>query len=204
MPKKSSFPCAVDPVKTSPDVSLILHRIGPVVSSSSEVLSKGKNSSILEHKRIAYLIQKYTDAVDALSSTYSYLSQFRNVQDVLSLKNDFIVEVENMLRNWGAPCGNLGFVYIVEALIYIREKYWDRKSTIPMADIYEGVASKFSEFTDQSKGYSRVERGIRHTIELMVDNPLSDFRDEFICEDGKPTNMEVLSVMKMLLIRKGY
>lgn len=97
--------------------------------------------------------------------------------------------VEDLLSDLGIPCHILGHDYIVTAVIAIIEDERMKKMT---KVLYPHVA-RVHDTTS-----SRVERAIRHAVEVGFDRCDADklyhyFGNTVSCNKGKPTNSEFLS-----------
>lgn len=105
-------------------------------------------------------------------------------------KNNLDVDISNILSKLGIPVNVRGYRYIREALkIIIKDNYTISSLT---KVIYPEVASKFDTIS------GRVERAIRHAIEIAFIRGNSDFRKELFNNSFgpnkiKPTNAAFLA-----------
>lgn len=102
------------------------------------------------------------------------------------------VEVTTLLHDMGVPAHVKGYQYLRDAILMILEDF--RLLTGITKELYPRIADKY-ETTP-----SRVERAIRHAIELAWDRGNVDLMTEYFgytinLEKGKPTNSEFIAMV---------
>ena len=107
-------------------------------------------------------------------------------------RSDVEVEVSVLLHNLGIPSHVRGYQYIREGILLIYES--DSILTLVTKDIYPEIANRYSTTS------SRVERAIRHAIEISWvrgDLKLMEkiFGNSIDFERSKPTNSEFLTTI---------
>ena len=102
--------------------------------------------------------------------------------------------VRNALRNAAVPTGIQGYTYLVEAVsMAVADPFVVRNMT-RSGGVYELIAKKYNSTA------SRIERGVRHGIELSFSRGDPDvlyeiFRGSISPLKGKPTNREFISTI---------
>lgn len=127
---------------------------------------------------------------------FSLLSLEKRINNVINdssyLKNNnsknLDLEITDLLHNLGIPSHLSGFKYIRESIMMI---YKDKTISLITKDIYPMVADKYETTS------SRVERAIRHAIEVSYLRGDYDLMDELFgysvsSEKSRPTNSEFL------------
>ncbi len=102
------------------------------------------------------------------------------------------VEVTSLLHDMGVPAHVKGYQYLRDAILMILQDI--HLLTSITKDLYPKIAEKYSTTP------SRVERAIRHAIELAWDRGNVDLMTEFFgysinLEKGKPTNSEFIAMV---------
>ena len=97
--------------------------------------------------------------------------------------------IHELLAEIGVPCGNVGHAYVVE---FIKETVSNPCFINSMREAYDTVAKKFNSTA------SRVERGIRHSIEvawLRGDPDIIEkyFKNTVPADIGRPVNTEFIA-----------
>lgn len=114
-----------------------------------------------------------------------------NDTPLINPKRQIDVEVSELLHNLGIPSHIRGYKYLRDSIVLI---YNDDKISYVTKDLYPKIAEKYETTS------SRVERAIRHAIEIgcMRGNlALMDdlFGFSISCEKDKPTNSEFISTI---------
>lgn len=99
--------------------------------------------------------------------------------------------IHELLAEIGVPSGNVGHAYLVE---FIKETVSNPYFTNSMCEAYGTVAKRFNSTA------SRVERGVRHSIEvawLRGDSEIIEkyFKNTVHADRGRPTNTEFIARM---------
>ncbi len=102
------------------------------------------------------------------------------------------VEVTSLLHDMGVPAHVKGYQYLRDAILMILNDI--HLLTSITKDLYPKIAEKYSTTP------SRVERAIRHAIELAWDRGNVDLMTEYFgysinLEKGKPTNSEFIAMV---------
>ena len=110
---------------------------------------------------------------------------------VVTKRKQIDVEVSELLHNLGIPSHIRGYKYIRDSIILI---YNDDKISYITKELYPKIAERYDTTS------SRVERAIRHAIEIgCMRGNLSLMDDLFgfsiSCEKDKPTNSEFISTI---------
>lgn len=123
--------------------------------------------------------------------------------DAIFKEESFESKITNIMHTVGIPAKLKGYQYIREAtLLYINSSNASNKIT---KDIYPKVAEKFNTTS------SRVERAIRHALEISWENDKSRisnllFGNPFMFQEKRPTNSEFIASIadKLKLESKQY
>ncbi len=96
--------------------------------------------------------------------------------------------INYIMKNVGIPASILGYKYIIRSIELVLN---GKVGTSVTNDLYPTVAKEFKTTS------SRVERAIRHAVDIAMDNGNSDFIEElfgysFSKIKGKPTNSEFI------------
>lgn len=102
------------------------------------------------------------------------------------------VEVTELLHDMGVPAHVKGYQYLRDAILMILDDF--RLLTSITKDLYPQIAEKYETTA------SRVERAIRHAIELAWDRGNVDLMTEYFgytinLQKGKPTNSEFIAMV---------
>lgn len=102
------------------------------------------------------------------------------------------VEVTKMIHQMGVPAHVKGYQYLREAIVSVVQEI-SLLDTITKV-LYPRIADKYQTTP------SRVERGIRHSIELAWDRDNVEFKNKFFgysinSDRGKPTNSEFIAMV---------
>ncbi len=102
------------------------------------------------------------------------------------------IYISQLLKNMGIPMHLLGYEYIKTCIVLIRSDKEYMRSITKM--LYPEVAKKY-----ETTG-SRVERAIRHAIEVSCSRGKYELLDEVLgyninCKKGKPSNSEFLAII---------
>lgn len=109
--------------------------------------------------------------------------------------------IHGILKELGIPAHLCGYKYISDAVESISGN--PRKLKNIVKEVYMDVAKK------NNTTYTRVERGIRHAIEVCFERGDVDliekmFKFSYRAEKGRPTNKEFLSVLCEKLEEGNY
>ena len=137
-------------------------------------------------KRIRSLTQNTPSTPPQLSSSSS-----PTVRTVRS-KHDLVTEVTTMMHQIGIPAHVKGYQYIREAILMVVEDVSLLGAVTK--ELYPSIAKKYKSAP------SRVERGIRHAIELAWERGQKDtlkqiFGYSMNIERQKPTNSEFIAIL---------
>jgi len=107
-------------------------------------------------------------------------------------KKDYEIEVTNILHQMGVPAHVKGYQYLRDAILYIVED--NNLLGAVTKELYPMIGEKYNTSA------SRVERAIRHGIELAwnrgnVDMMIQYFGYTINTERGKPTNSEFIAMI---------
>lgn len=106
-------------------------------------------------------------------------------------KNDFL-KVTELLKEIGIPSNIKGYNYVREAILWCLER--EDKVIKITKELYPAVATVFGTTA------SRVERAIRHAVEVSFDRGNIEmlnkiFKHSISFNRGKPTNSEAISTL---------
>ena len=124
-------------------------------------------------------------------STWRIHAENHEIASALS-QNDLEVLVTEILHQVGVPAHIKGYHYLREAILL--SIFHDDMMNSVTKQLYPGVAKKFSTTA------SRVERAIRHAIEVAWDRGDLDVLNSYFGftiqnERGKPTNSEFIAMI---------
>lgn len=113
------------------------------------------------------------------------------VESISSEKNNEIKRekmINYIMKNVGIPASILGYKYVIRSIELVLNGKVEKSVT---KELYPIVAKEFKTTS------SRVERAIRHAVEVSMDNGNMDFIEEifgysFSIIKGKPTNSEFI------------
>lgn len=138
---------------------------------------------------VSYYILKPFDLSDLEKRIYDITKKENNNQNIDFYTSNLQVSITKMLHELGIPSHIKGYQYIREAVNIIFEK----PSVIGgiTKELYPELAQKFGTTT------SRVERAIRHAIEVSWNRGNLDFMEEIFgysvdIDKAKPTNSEFM------------
>ena len=109
-------------------------------------------------------------------------------------ESEYELRVVQLLKKIGVPPHLRGYYYIKSSLIYYHET--GNKGKPVTKFLYKDIADQYDTTA------ARVERGIRHAIELTYDMNLPELEE--VCgniyhpNSGKPTNLMFLSILKLI------
>ncbi|NLO89668.1 MAG: sporulation transcription factor Spo0A [Clostridia bacterium] len=109
-----------------------------------------------------------------------------------SSKNNMEVEVTNIIHQMGVPAHIKGYQYLRDAILLVIDEV--NLLGAVTKELYPMIAEKYNTTS------SRVERAIRHAIELAWDRGNVDLMNKFFgytinVERGKPTNSEFIAMI---------
>lgn len=138
---------------------------------------------------VKYYILKPFDLGDLESRIYSVFDKQVSSKDINFYSSNLHVAVTKMLHELGIPSHIKGYQYIREAALII----FDNPDIIGgiTKELYPELASKFKTTV------SRVERAIRHAVEVSWNRGNLDFMEELFgysvdIDKAKPTNSEFI------------
>lgn len=116
----------------------------------------------------------------------------RQVSPIKQVSLDFNVSVTNIIHELGIPAHIKGYHYLREAILMVIKDVGLLGAITK--ELYPTVATKFNTT------HTRVERAIRHAIELAWDRGNVDIKNKFFghtidIERGKPTNSEFIAMV---------
>ena len=138
---------------------------------------------------VSYYILKPFDLSDLEKRIYDITKKEKNNKNIDFYTSNLQVAITKMLHELGIPSHIKGYQYIREAVNII----FDNPSVIGgiTKELYPELAKKFNTTT------SRVERAIRHAIEVSWNRGNLDFMEEIFgysvdIDKAKPTNSEFM------------
>lgn len=148
-------------------------------------------------------MQQVREAVEVLSTLSD--SDWKEISTILVGNPNYQLEKESelsekkiyekitgLIHYLGVPAHIKGYHYLIEAIFIY---YTNKNCTISMTkEIYPKVAEKFNTTS------SRVERAIRHAVEVAWDRGDCDIHNNFFGytidpKKGKPTNSETIAMI---------
>ncbi len=166
------------------------------------VIVSNYDSPMLEHEAMSagaayYVIKPYRceDLLDRIAELMSYCSEDtveNNEGKILSLDKEMEITVTEILHQIGVPAHIKGYHYLRDSIIMCV-----RRPEIINAvtkELYPSVAKKYETTS------SRVERAIRHAIEVAWDRGDVDILNSYFGYTihngrGKPTNSEFIAMI---------
>ena len=141
---------------------------------------------VMENGAAKFLLKPY-DADDLIGAITSALGDRAN-----SLSDDMEIVVTDMIHQLGVPAHIKGYHYLRTAILYSIEDKTLLESVTKL--LYPTVASIYDTTS------SRVERAIRHAIEIAWDRGNVDTLNSFFgytvdTSKGKPTNSEFIALI---------
>ncbi len=114
-----------------------------------------------------------------------------NDTPIVNTKKQIDVEVSELLHNLGIPSHIRGYKYLRDSIVLI---YTDDKISYITKELYPRIAEKYDTTA------SRVERAIRHAIEIGCMRGNISLMDDLFgfsisCDKDKPTNSEFISTI---------
>ena len=138
---------------------------------------------------VSYYILKPFDLTDLEKRIYDITKKEKNNKNIDFYTSNLQVSITKMLHELGIPSHIKGYQYIREAVNII----FENPSVIGgiTKELYPELAKKFNTTT------SRVERAIRHAIEVSWNRGNLDFMEEIFgysvdIDKAKPTNSEFM------------
>jgi two-component system response regulator (stage 0 sporulation protein A) len=121
--------------------------------------------------------------------------------DTESVSRNLEVEVTRMIHQMGVPAHVKGYQYLRDAIVSVVQEVSLLGAVTK--ELYPMIAEKYSTTA------SRVERAIRHAIELAWDRGNIDFMNRFFgytinVDRGKPTNSEFIAMVADKLRMANY
>lgn len=140
-----------------------------------------------------YYILKPFD-LDILANRVRQLAsnQSASVQNTMPRTRNLDVEVTNLMHQMGVPAHVRGYQYIRDAILMVVEEMSLLGAVTK--ELYPAIAEKYDTTP------SRVERAIRHAIELAWDRGNVELMNKFFgytidMDRGKPTNSEFIAMV---------
>lgn len=203
--RKKDFNVIVDSVKNDPpdaavfdinvqngDAVSIMKKIrelgvkSPVFIVTSDFDNEFIERQVMENGCAKFLLKPY-DADDLYNAINSALSS-----KVDSLSDDMEIVITDIIHQLGVPAHIKGYHYLRSAILYSIEDKALLESVTKM--LYPTVANTYDTTS------SRVERAIRHAIEIAWDRGNVDTLNSFFgytvdVAKGKPTNSEFIALI---------
>jgi two-component system response regulator (stage 0 sporulation protein A) len=158
----------------------------PAFIVTSEFDNEFIERQVMENGGAKFLLKPY-DADDMFSAITSALGDRVN-----SLSDDMEIVITDIIHQLGVPAHIKGYHYLRSAILYSIEDKMLLESVTKM--LYPTVANTYDTTS------SRVERAIRHAIEIAWDRGNVDTLNSFFgytvdtCK-GKPTNSEFIALI---------
>lgn len=158
----------------------------PAFIVTSEFDNEFIERQVMENGGTKFLLKPY-DADDMFSAITSALGDRVN-----SLSDDMEIVITDIIHQLGVPAHIKGYHYLRSAILYSIEDKMLLESVTKM--LYPTVANTYDTTS------SRVERAIRHAIEIAWDRGNVDTLNSFFgytvdtCK-GKPTNSEFIALI---------
>lgn len=114
------------------------------------------------------------------------------MQETLPKTRNLNVDVTNLMHQMGIPAHVRGYQYIRDAILMVVDEMGLLGAVTK--ELYPAIAERYNTTP------SRVERAIRHAIELAWDRGNIDLMNKFFgytinVERGKPTNSEFIAMV---------
>ena len=152
---------------------------------SDNFKEKLEDLSVEELTEIAYYAVELAKAKQATSQS----EKKRTSTNKELARNELYVKVSQILHELAVPAHIKGYSYVREAIVMVYQdwNYIDSVSGV----LYPEIAKKYETTR------SRVERAIRHAIEVAWDRGNYEVFNKYICTPsmsrGKPTNSEFIA-----------
>lgn len=167
-------------------------------------IAKGAYDFLLKPFEFEGLAERIREAAvafqcrDSADSASSSMSAAYNQTDIAHIQQEMVksrnleIEVTNILHQMGVPAHVKGYQYLREAILLILKDV--NLLGAVTKELYPLIAEKYTTSA------SRVERAIRHAIELAwsrgnVDMMVNYFGYTINTEKGKPTNSEFIAMV---------
>lgn len=140
----------------------------------------------------AYYIMKPFD-LDTLDKRIRQLISSVDVASIVSVKNGNLEsDITRVMHQMGVPAHVKGYQYLRDAILYVTEEV--NLIGAVTKELYPLIADKYNTTP------SRVERAIRHAIELAWDRGNVEMMNKYFgytinLERGKPTNSEFIAMV---------
>lgn len=168
-------------------------------SMTQKAIELGANYYLLKPFDIEVLANRIRELGKNVSISYKKTSvsmkQTQNTTEVHSPPKDpkkLDIEVTNIIHQMGVPAHIKGYQYLRDAIIFVVKDV--NLLGAVTKELYPKIAEKYETTS------SRVERAIRHAIELAWDRGNVDMMNRFFgytinLERGKPTNSEFIAMV---------
>lgn len=187
------------PFELLKEINLYKNYIGKIISCGS--FTSSEIYSCLNHYDVSYFIKKPFTYETLLDNINEYLSFFNATKPVVEQQVDHkdVIEHEitSILHDVGIPAHIKGYLFLRESIlrVYENQEYLGQITK----SLYPDVAKKFSSSP------SRVERAIRHAIEVAWNRGNVDCIDNIFgytisADKAKPTNSEFIAMIADKLI----
>lgn len=188
------------PFELLKEVSLYKNYISKIICLASFVSSE--IFSCLNNYEVSYVIKKPFTYQALLDNIAQYLSFYKKSNNNIEYENldslDLIEhEITSILHDVGIPAHIKGYLFLREAIlrVYTNQEYLGQITK----SLYPDIANKFSSSS------SRVERAIRHAIEVAWNRGNVDCIDNIFgytisADKAKPTNSEFIAMIADKLI----
>lgn len=157
----------------------------------------------MNHYNVAYFIPKPFNEQTLTANLQEFLSYYKDSELLLDARGgeveDSVLEHEitRILHDVGIPAHIKGYLFLREAIfrVYRHQNYLGQITK----NLYPDIATKFSSSS------SRVERAIRHAIEVAWNRGNVDFIDNIFgytisADKAKPTNSEFIAMIADKLV----
>ncbi len=188
----------IDAFMTNLDALGVVNGIINKKSKPFIVIMSGSDNQIFEQKILSagadYYFLKPFD-VNVLAQRITQLSNWQNNKsEVVDLRktNDLVITVSEIMHQLGVPAHIKGYLYLREAII-LSVNDSEMMSSVTKI-LYPTVAKRYATTS------SRVERAIRHAIEVAWDRGDVDVLSSYFGytihnSRGKPTNSEFIAMI---------
>lgn len=136
-------------------------------------------------------IAAYARSKANFAQTVPQQEEVRTTVEENPIKKDIHTRVTEVVHQIGVPAHIKGYQYLREAIILVYNE-WEYIESVTRL-LYPAIAKKYGTTT------SRVERAIRHAIEVAYDrgdlNVLHSYCSTYSTTAGKPTNSEMIAAI---------
>jgi len=141
----------------------------------------------------SYYVMKPFD-LDTLEKRIRQISEnkYSAENELLPKANSLEIEITKIIHQMGVPAHVKGYQYLRDAIVFVTEEV--NLMGAVTKELYPMIAEKYDTTA------SRVERAIRHAIELAWDRGNVEMMNQYFgytinIERGKPTNSEFIAMI---------